>query len=516
MSICIRPIFQTAVIFLLVASAGLGVSSAHAADGVSIEGQLTNPNGTALENSVVTFRIQVRSPGSENCLMFEDTHVLNMSGTGGNFKLKIGDGGTPSASNTYPLRRVFANRAPFTFTSALCATGTAYTPSSSDTRNVVVSFQVGGSGSFETLPTMNLGVVPFAFEAAQIAGFDATSLVRVMQPDGTLGNISPLSNSQYSELLSLVNGTSSGYERSGRLNGITLPTLSPGQILEWSGATWVARNRLDGIQTFAMTALPNCVGGQMLTSDGMSLSCVALPTASTGNAPDGSVMSPAFGFASSPNTGIYQPTANSIGFSAGGTEVARFDVSGNVGIGTAAPQGKLHVFSSGGSNLVELQTPTRGATIGLHSVAGLLFDTHQIAPITFNIQGTERMRIDNGRVGIGTNFPQGALHVANGAIVGASTGPTGSAVDFAAGNVLYTNNSCQAFTMYNLKPGTVYKFAVLGTTMSNCTFNAYTDNGATPLTQLGNSPYTPNAGSRVIFAFTVLSNGQFIVEPMMF
>jgi hypothetical protein len=53
------------------------------------------------------------------------------------------------------------------------------------------------------------------------------------------------------------------------------------------------------------------------------------------------------------NTGIFFPAADTIAFSEGGAEVARFDSSGNFGIGTNSPStyGKLVVLGSGNSGV---------------------------------------------------------------------------------------------------------------------------------------------------------------------
>jgi hypothetical protein len=50
------------------------------------------------------------------------------------------------------------------------------------------------------------------------------------------------------------------------------------------------------------------------------------------------------------NTGIFFPAADTIAFSEGGVEAARFDASGNLGIGTSSPTGKLNVVTDNTHN----------------------------------------------------------------------------------------------------------------------------------------------------------------------
>jgi hypothetical protein len=80
---------------------------------------------------------------------------------------------------------------------------------------------------------------------------------------------------------------------------------------------------------------------------------VANAVAKTGDTMTGSLLLPA-GTASAPalttsadtNTGMFFPAADTIAFAEGGTEVARFDSSGNLGIGTSSPDEKLTVTST--------------------------------------------------------------------------------------------------------------------------------------------------------------------------
>ena len=139
-------------------------------------------------------------------------------------------------------------------------------------------------------------------------------------------------------------------------------------------------------------------------------------------------------------TGTYLPMT----FFTGGSERARIDTSGNVGIGTSSPSDKLTVISAGtqvGStnfrNIARIGLATNDASVllGYDVSAGsaILASTNNY-PIAFwtSIAGTyaEKMRIDSsGNVGIGTSSPTGKLNVVtdnthNGGATFDSTGTT--------------------------------------------------------------------------------------------
>ena len=134
---------------------------------------------------------------------------------------------------------------------------------------------------------------------------------------------------------------------------------------------------------------------------------------------DGSAATPAIR-GTDANTGIFFPAADTIAFSEGGTESMRINSSGNVGIGTTSPSGRLHVFGNVG-DMLRLDRDNIGAVGNQiafrHSNAGTLTETAAINAIsTANADtgtlafytkptggsNTERARIDSsGNFGLG-------------------------------------------------------------------------------------------------------------------
>jgi hypothetical protein len=111
---------------------------------------------------------------------------------------------------------------------------------------------------------------------------------------------------------------------------------------------------------------------------------------------DGSAATPAIR-GTDTNTGIFFPAADTIAFSEGGAEVARFDSSGNLGIGTASPLAKLQVNGAIRTTYDSSYYGTFNNATGAVQVyangdsAPLLFGTTSAGGST----ATERMRINS-------------------------------------------------------------------------------------------------------------------------
>jgi hypothetical protein len=224
--------------------------------GVTYQGRILKPDGTPLSGQFAQFKMQLRTPDSGNCLFYEELQSQDLRNANGAFSLTINDGsGSRTDATGFNLDRIFANHGSFTFDPTTCSSGSTYAPNPSDGRNLVVLFKDETMTTWEPVPAQKINFVPFAFEAKQVQGFTAGSLVRVAEADGTLDLVSPLSNANYTELLALVNGSTTQYSKSNQLNGVTMPSMNSGEVLGWNGAAWVSTSPVPGANTITNAML---------------------------------------------------------------------------------------------------------------------------------------------------------------------------------------------------------------------------------------------------------------------
>ena len=280
-----------AVVWVLVALFGLSNAYAAGNSGITYHGRIIKPDGEPLEGEKIQFKLQIRTAGSENCLLFEEVQTLDMRKSAGVFAITLNDGsGTRSDSSGYNLDKVFANRGTFSIDSAQCTVGTGsqttWSPNNADGRKFQVYFKTESAVMWEPLPSQMINFAPMAIEAKQVGGFAAQHLLRVEGPSGP-ANAPALSPANATELMALVGGTSALYTKAGQLNGIAIPTsYNANESIRWNGTTWEKFTALStsDVQTFAKTALPVCAVGEILTSDGTVLGCVTDGAGAIGDA----------------------------------------------------------------------------------------------------------------------------------------------------------------------------------------------------------------------------------------
>ena len=173
---------------------------------------------------------------------------------------------------------------------------------------------------------------------------------------------------------------------------------------------------------------------------------------------DGSAATPAIR-GTDANTGIFFPAADTIAFSEGGVEAARFDSSGNFGIGTSLPTTKLDVLGSGDGE-VRIRAGSDAALIFSETTANKNWKLKpsagdffwQYSATAYNSGYSALMALtSSGNLGIGTTSPStsntaGASFVPGTSTVASMTGSNGSGQlllgNNGNGSNLATNDSC--------------------------------------------------------------------------
>ena len=122
-------------------------------------------------------------------------------------------------------------------------------------------------------------------------------------------------------------------------------------------------------------------------------------------------------------TGVWGQSNQPTGW-AGYFERGNVYVANNLGIGTTTPSSKLHLVQDINGNvqtiltlsaqpdqILTLESPSDGGLAEITSSYDLSLQTASNRYLKFMDGGTEVMRLTGGKVGIGTNAPQGNLHI---------------------------------------------------------------------------------------------------------
>jgi hypothetical protein len=176
----------------------------------------------------------------------------------------------------------------------------------------------------------------------------------------------------------------------------------------------------------------------------------------------GSAANPSLTFLGDTNTGIFSPAADTIAFTEGGTEVGRFDSSGNFGMGTSSPNkagvARALTLNSGAGNIVEFCTnDTRtGWIYGDNNLTAVAAAGSRYLSLETN--SVERARITSG----------------GGFLVGKTTqGETVNGFQVATNGVAATSADANAWVFYNTT-ASAYRFFVSAAGTINATSTTIT------------------------------------------
>lgn len=351
-------------VFLL---ASLVLVSFAEASTVNYHGRILKPDGSPLQDLNVEFRIQIRSPGSENCLLFQETVFAPVAA--GLFSLPIHSGSrTDAYSAAWSFDQALSNRTSFSALSPTdCASPSTYSPQSGDGRSIHVSFKSSTMSGFEQMPLQALNYAPMAIEAKNIAGYGSGSLLKIAGVD-TRTLLSP---AQFNELMQLSNGS---YVHSSSATGALVPVLSGNATGAVAGSMWYdsMSNQLKYSDGTSAMVVGSASGGAGGISSFNGQTALTQTFSAIGTSGTGLTWSSAGGVHT-----LNIPLASSAGTAAGLISATQFDLFNNK-LSAGLNVGQIFVGSSG--NLATAVTPTgdfaltpSGATT-LVSIRGQLVD----------------------------------------------------------------------------------------------------------------------------------------------
>lgn len=241
---------------------------ARAGSAVTYHGRILDANDKPVEASHVQFKIQVRSPGAANCLLYEESRTIDMHGSDGIFVIPIGDGvGIRSGADPGILiENVFSNNTTLDHTGLSCNSDGHYQPQAQDSRKLIVSFDDGSGAGSQQLPAMDVNYVPFSLHAREAQSALKVGSVPALQVMSvSSGAATPLSAANFAELVLLVNGSSSSYVKTS-----SVPVCASGEVLKGTGGAFVCVTDNSGTDTLAGIS---CADGKILKRAAGAWSC---------------------------------------------------------------------------------------------------------------------------------------------------------------------------------------------------------------------------------------------------
>jgi fibronectin-binding autotransporter adhesin len=164
--------WPTITLVALITSAFANAGSMHT---ITYQGRIVRPNGAPV-TVPTNFRFKIKAPN--NCVLWQEDQVLDLSETNGAFSAVIGSG-TNAVSGTHPFKEIFNNTAVLTGLSGCVPSGGTFGAALDEDRILQVSFNDGGDS--QDLPDMPIKNVPFANFASK-SGSTTTLFGKVLSP----------------------------------------------------------------------------------------------------------------------------------------------------------------------------------------------------------------------------------------------------------------------------------------------------------------------------------------------
>jgi len=327
------------------ASGGSGTVTSVAALTLGTSGtDLSSTVANSTTTPVITLNVPTASATNRGALSSADWTTFNNKGSGT----------VTSVTGTSP---VVSSGGATPAISLASGYGDTLNPYASKTANFVLAAPNGSAG----VPTFR------AIVAADIPTLNQSttgSAATLTTPRAIYGNNFDGSAALTQIIASTYGGTGNGFTKfTGATTAertYTLPDASSTIVVQGGALGTPSSGTVTNLTGTASININGTVGATTASSGAFTtLSATGVTTVQAGTA-----ALPAITTSGDTNTGIFFPAADTIAFAEGGAECARFDSSGNFGIGTASPAVPLEVDKASGE---ALRVAATGANQTIHS-----------------------------------------------------------------------------------------------------------------------------------------------------
>lgn len=268
-------IFSRSIISVLLVLGNIAEAQVSRAAGLKdnqsivYHGRLVRPDKSLPEGSLSAV-FKIYSPEPTLCLLWAETQTVEFHN--GSFAVELGHstnrvvgafGGVAADFN-----QAFLNNPSMTLTSASCAKGSAYTPAASDDR--LLSADFNDAGKVIEIAGLPIKSVPYALQAAEIAGFGIGNLMKISGDSNV--SFTPSETETLKDLL----GGDVFFDLKGRSVKNVADPVDPQDA---ATKAWVQAHVSSATATFGTVARVSVSGGALGVTNATTTPTVSLPKA---------------------------------------------------------------------------------------------------------------------------------------------------------------------------------------------------------------------------------------------